>query len=148
MHIRTTERALTLSELFAASPAGTLREAFCVGTTAVIIPTARIRCQRPRPGASAGTEVEAVEVVLPPGRVGQEALRRRSGIASWIFRRHASSVWVGRFEPLMHDAHRHDSYNYTNPTKGLVMIGLGPRILREELGWPSRTVHCKSVPGR
>ena len=66
MRIRTSERVLTLSELFAASAAGTLREVFCVGTAAVVIPAARIGWQRPRPGASAGTETEVVEIVLPP----------------------------------------------------------------------------------
>ena len=41
-HIHPTERPLTMSELFAASASGTLREVFCVGTAAVVIPAARI----------------------------------------------------------------------------------------------------------
>ncbi|KAH9024051.1 branched-chain amino acid aminotransferase II [Lactarius pseudohatsudake] len=63
--IRTAERVLTMSELFAASAAGTLREVFCVGTAAVVIPAARIGWRRPRPGAKDDTEVEVVDIVLP-----------------------------------------------------------------------------------
>ena len=37
-----------MSELFAASAAGKLREFFCVGTAAVVIPAARIGWQRQR----------------------------------------------------------------------------------------------------
>lgn len=80
VRIRTAERELTMSELFAASAAGTLREFFCVGTAAVVIPAARIGWQRLRPGASAGTEAEVVDIVLPPvggpGSVAQ-AIRER-----------------------------------------------------------------------
>ena len=67
MRIPTAERVLTLSELFAASDAGTLREVFCVGTAAVVILAARIGWQIPRPDASASTETKVVEMVLPPG---------------------------------------------------------------------------------
>ncbi|KAH9005723.1 branched-chain amino acid aminotransferase II [Lactarius hatsudake] len=63
--IRTAERALTMSELFAASAAGTLREVFCVGTAAVVIPAARIGWRRPPPGAKDGSEPEVVDIVLP-----------------------------------------------------------------------------------
>jgi branched-chain amino acid aminotransferase len=66
VRIHTAERALTMSELFAASAAGTLRELFCVGTAAAVIPTARIGWQRPRPGANAGTGTEVMDIVLPP----------------------------------------------------------------------------------
>jgi branched-chain amino acid aminotransferase len=66
VRVRTAERELTLSELFAASAAGTLREVFCVGTAAVVIPAARIGWRRPRPGASADTEAEVVDFALPP----------------------------------------------------------------------------------
>ena len=50
-----------MSELFAASEAGTLREFFCVGTAAVVIPAVRIGWQRPRPTA----DTEIVDIVLP-----------------------------------------------------------------------------------
>jgi branched-chain amino acid aminotransferase len=46
--IHITERTLSISELFAASASGTLREFFCVGTAAVVIPAARIGWQRRR----------------------------------------------------------------------------------------------------
>jgi branched-chain amino acid aminotransferase len=73
VRVRTAERELTLSELFAASAAGTLREVFCVGTAAVVIPAARIGWRRPRPGASADTEAEVVDFALPPAG-GPESL--------------------------------------------------------------------------
>ena len=66
VRIHTTERALTMSELFAASAAGTLREIFCVGTAAAVIPATRIGWQRVPPGANAGAETELVDIVLPP----------------------------------------------------------------------------------
>jgi branched-chain amino acid aminotransferase len=65
VRIHTAERMLTMSELFAASAEGTLREVFCVGTAAVVIPTARIAWQRPRPGQNTGREMEVVDIVLP-----------------------------------------------------------------------------------
>ena len=65
MRIHTAERVLTMSELFAASAAGTLREVFCVGTAAVVIPTARIGWQRPRSGENSSGEMEVVDIVLP-----------------------------------------------------------------------------------
>ena len=37
--LHTSECALTMAELFTASASGTLREAFCIGTAAVVIPT-------------------------------------------------------------------------------------------------------------
>ena len=42
IHIRSAERMLTLSELFAVTAAGMLQEAFCVGTATVVISAARI----------------------------------------------------------------------------------------------------------
>ena len=66
VRIHTAERALTMSELFAASAAGTLREVFCVGTAAAVIPATRIGWQRASPGANAGTGTEVVDIVLPP----------------------------------------------------------------------------------
>ena len=73
MRIRTAERVLTMSELFAASAAGTLREVFCVGTAAVVIPAARIGWRRPCP--SAETETEVVDIVLPtPDPAGSASL--------------------------------------------------------------------------
>ena len=42
VRLHTAERPLTMSELFAATEAGTLREVFCVGTAAVVIPAACI----------------------------------------------------------------------------------------------------------
>ena len=65
MRIHTAERVLTMSELFASSAAGTLREVFCVGTAAVVIPTARIGWQRPRSGENSSGEMEVVDIVLP-----------------------------------------------------------------------------------
>lgn len=65
VRIHTAERPLTMSELLAASAAGTLREVFCVGTAAVVIPAARIGWRRPRPGENTGTEMEVVDIVLP-----------------------------------------------------------------------------------
>ncbi|KAI0247839.1 branched-chain amino acid aminotransferase II [Lactifluus subvellereus] len=50
--IHTAERPLTMSELFAASTASTLREFFCVGTAAVVIPAARIGWRRQPPTAA------------------------------------------------------------------------------------------------
>ncbi|KAI9452412.1 branched-chain amino acid aminotransferase II [Lactarius psammicola] len=80
VRIRTAERALTMSELFAASAAGTLREVFCVGTAAVVIPAARIGWRRPRPGANDDTEAEVVDIVLPaagePGSLAQALWQR------------------------------------------------------------------------
>ncbi|KAN0138703.1 branched-chain amino acid aminotransferase II [Lactarius tabidus] len=74
VRIHTAERTLTMSELLAASAAGTLWEVFCVGTAAVVIPTARIGWQRPRPGENSGAEMEVVDIVLPSaGRSGSLA---------------------------------------------------------------------------
>jgi branched-chain amino acid aminotransferase len=55
-----------MSELFAAAEAGTLRELFCVGTAAVVIPAARIGWQR-RVGGDAGADAEMhiQDIVLP-----------------------------------------------------------------------------------
>ena len=65
--LHTTERPLTMSELFAAAGAGTLREVFCVGTAAVVIPAARIGWQR---RGDDGAEAEVQDIVLPV--VGEE----------------------------------------------------------------------------
>ena len=66
-----------MSELFAASASGTLREVFCVGTAAVVIPAARIGWQRSSSSSSsdsttggdadAGAETKAAvqDIVLP-----------------------------------------------------------------------------------
>jgi branched-chain amino acid aminotransferase len=48
-----------MSELFAASSAGTLREVFCVGTAAVVIPAVRIGWQR------RADDGEVQDIVLP-----------------------------------------------------------------------------------
>ena len=68
------ERPLTMSELFAAAKAGTLREVFCVGTAAVVIPAARIGWQRRVSGdgasADADAEMRIQDIVLPV--VGEE----------------------------------------------------------------------------
>ena len=53
-----------MSELFAAAEAGTLREVFCVGTAAVVIPAARIGWQRRADGA-ADAEMHIQDIVLP-----------------------------------------------------------------------------------
>jgi branched-chain amino acid aminotransferase len=77
LRIHTAERTLTMPELFAASEAGTLREFFCVGTAAVVIPAVRIGWQR---GGAKDTEI--VDIVLPdaglggPGSLGH-ALKQR-----------------------------------------------------------------------
>ena len=76
--LHTLERTLTMSELFATSASGTLREVFCVGTAAVVIPAARIGWQQRSDSSSRGTgggggggdtdtEAEAVvqDIVLP-----------------------------------------------------------------------------------
>ena len=74
VRLHTAERPLTMSELFAATEAGTLREVFCVGTAAVVIPAARIGWQRGVGGdgadASASTEMNIQDIVLPV--VGEE----------------------------------------------------------------------------
>lgn len=54
-----------MSELFAASRAGTLREVFCVGTAAVVIPAARIGWQRRAGGSADSAETEVLDIVLP-----------------------------------------------------------------------------------
>jgi branched-chain amino acid aminotransferase len=63
-----------MSELFAAAEAGTLREVFCVGTAAVVIPAARIGWQRRVGGEGADTgadaEMHIQDIVLPV--VGEE----------------------------------------------------------------------------
>jgi hypothetical protein len=51
-----------MSELFAASASGTLREAFCVCTAVVVIPPARIGWQRSSGGAGGGTAEGGIEV--------------------------------------------------------------------------------------
>ena len=58
------------------STAGTLREVFCVGIVAIVIPAARIKWLLPRLGANPGTEAEAVQIVLP----GKVAMKPRAGI--------------------------------------------------------------------
>jgi len=50
-----------MSELFTASASGTLRESFFTGTSAVVIPTARIGWQRGG-GAGGGTAGGGIEV--------------------------------------------------------------------------------------
>lgn len=72
VRLHTAERPLTMSELFAATEAGTLREVFCVGTAAVVIPAARIGWQRRRVGgdggdasADADAETHIQDIVLP-----------------------------------------------------------------------------------
>jgi len=59
VRLQAVERALTMSELFSAAAEGTLREVFCVGTAAVVIPVARIGWRR------GGAEVEVQDIVLP-----------------------------------------------------------------------------------
>lgn len=72
--LHTEERPLTMSELFAAAEAGTLREVFCVGTAAVVIPAARIGWQRRVGGDGADADTDAEmhiqDIVLPV--VGEE----------------------------------------------------------------------------
>ena len=80
--LHTSERALTMSELFAASASGTLREVFCVGTAAVVIPASRIGWQRSsssssssnstgggggdaEAGKAAATAMQVQDIVLP-----------------------------------------------------------------------------------
>jgi branched-chain amino acid aminotransferase len=55
LRLHPTERTLTMSELFTASASGTLREVFCVGTAAVVIPAARIGWQRGGSSSSSNT---------------------------------------------------------------------------------------------
>jgi branched-chain amino acid aminotransferase len=70
VRLHTAERELTMSELFAAAEAGTLREVFCVGTAAVVIPAARIGWQRRVGGDGADAEMHIQDIVLPV--VGEE----------------------------------------------------------------------------
>ena len=65
--LTTAERPLTMSELFAAAEAGSLREVFCVGTAAVVIPAARIGWQRRvgNDGADADAKMQIKDIVLP-----------------------------------------------------------------------------------
>ncbi|KAI0264978.1 branched-chain amino acid aminotransferase II [Gloeopeniophorella convolvens] len=64
--VRTAEAPLAMSALHAGAVAGTLREVFCVGTAAVVIPASRIGWRR------AGQPVE--DIVLPaPGGEGSLA---------------------------------------------------------------------------
>jgi len=65
VRLHTAERPLTMSELFAAAEAGTLREVFCVGTAAVVIPAARIGWQRRVGGDGADAEMRIQDIVLP-----------------------------------------------------------------------------------
>jgi branched-chain amino acid aminotransferase len=65
VRLHTAERPLTMSELFAAAEAGTLREVFCVGTAAVVISAARIGWQRRVGGDSADAEMYIQDIVLP-----------------------------------------------------------------------------------
>jgi branched-chain amino acid aminotransferase len=55
LRLHPTERTLTMTELFTASASGTLREVFCVGTAAVVIPAARIGWQRSSSGGSSSS---------------------------------------------------------------------------------------------
>ena len=70
VRLHTAERPLTMSELFSAAEAGTLREVFCVGTAAVVIPAARIGWQRRAGGDGADAEMHIQDIVLPV--VGEE----------------------------------------------------------------------------
>ena len=90
MRICTNERALALSELSAASAAGTHREVFA---SAPRLPSSPLRTLDG--GARAGTKAEVVEIVLPR-LASQEASSGHSGSASWIFRGGASSGRGGR----------------------------------------------------
>ena len=69
VRIQTAERPLTMSELFAAAEAGTLREVFCVGTAAVVIPASRIGWQRRVSAdgvdADSDSEMQIQDIVLP-----------------------------------------------------------------------------------
>ena len=69
MRICTTERALALSELSAASAAGTHREGVCVGTAAAVIPDARVGWRRPRWNGSGG----GGDCATPAGEPGSVA---------------------------------------------------------------------------
>jgi branched-chain amino acid aminotransferase len=56
-----------MSELLTAAEAGTLREVFCVGTAAVVIPASRIGWQRrvSTDGADVDAEMQIQDIVLP-----------------------------------------------------------------------------------
>ena len=62
--IHSAERALTMSGLFAASAAGTLREFFCMGAAAIVTPVARIGWQRKSPGENIEMAVEVTDIML------------------------------------------------------------------------------------
>jgi branched-chain amino acid aminotransferase len=65
VRLHTAERPLTMTELFAAAEAGTLREVFCVGTAAVVIPAARIGWQRRVGDDGPDAEMHIQDIVLP-----------------------------------------------------------------------------------
>jgi branched-chain amino acid aminotransferase len=80
LHIHVAERTLTMSELLTASTSGTLREVFCVGTAAVVIPAGRIGWQRNSSSSSddgSGMESEAgkkVQDILLPVVCGEGSI--------------------------------------------------------------------------
>jgi branched-chain amino acid aminotransferase len=84
LQIHPAERPLTMSELFTESASGILREVFCVGTAAVVIPTARIGWQRggaDEGGATDGqvevkVEVADVEDIVFPVMGGEGSVAR------------------------------------------------------------------------
>jgi branched-chain amino acid aminotransferase len=74
LHLHAAECTLMMPELFAASASGMLREVFCVGTAAVVIPTTQIGwqrcCCRVVDGAEAedeadGESTQVQDIVLP-----------------------------------------------------------------------------------
>jgi len=66
--LHTSERVLTMSELFTALASGTLREVFCIGMAAVI-PATCIRWQRSSSDSGTSVDVEAAEAKVVQGIV-------------------------------------------------------------------------------
>jgi len=78
--LHTSKCTLTMSELFTASASSTLREAFCIGTAAVVIP------------ASTSGDVEAAEANVVQGIMLPVVMERTAsctgfGSGLWMFRR-------------------------------------------------------------
>jgi branched-subunit amino acid aminotransferase/4-amino-4-deoxychorismate lyase len=89
LHLHAAERTLTMSELFAASVSSMLREVFCVGTVAVVIPAARIGWQRQRccvgsAEAEAEGETTQVQDIVSPVVGVRAASHMHFGSGLWI----------------------------------------------------------------
>jgi hypothetical protein len=88
-----------MSEFFTASISGTLREVFCVGTAAVVIPAGRIGWQlNSNCGGGSRTEAEqkAQDIFLPVVG-GEGSVAHTLGSSSWIYRKGTSGGRGGAY---------------------------------------------------